>query len=494
MFSYKTFFYSLILVFAASSLFAAPKKQAVAPRQELNPKQIAVSGFADIVEDLLPAVVNISAVQNVSAESSSVIDQILSSDLPKGPLFDDFKNQLESQLRGQQGGKKKLSSIGSGFVISADGFVVTNSHVVEDADEITVSLNDGAKFKAKMIGIDKKTDLALLKIEANRELKFAKFGDSNKARIGDWIIVIGNPYGLGGSVSVGIVSARSRDINNGQSDEFIQTDAAINKGNSGGPMFNSRGEVIAISTAIFSPSGGSVGIGFGTPSATAMQVVEQLKDKGEVVRGWLGVSVQDVTEDIAESMKMEKPKGAFVIEVSKDSPAEKAGILPTDIITKFNDNEIADMKALPKFVAKYPIGQSAEITVLRQGKVKIFKVKILKVKDDEDRKTKVVEKKQVAKTTTQILGLNVAELSAKINGGKSSINIKGLLVVDVVGKSEAEEKGVKSGDIILSANQTPISTIGDLQKIVEESKKSSKKLFLFIKRGENSYAVVLTVK
>ena len=208
-----------------------------------------------------------------------------------------------------------------------------------------------------MVGVDKKTDLALIKITTDKELSFVKFGDSTKARIGDWAIVIGNPYGLGGSVSVGIVSARSRDINNGQSDEFIQTDAAINKGNSGGPLFNAKGEVIGISTAIFSPSGGNVGIGFATPSANAQLVIKQLRDQGEVTRGWLGVSVQDVTDEIAESIKMEKAKGAFVNEVTKEGPADKAGILPTDIIIKFDDQDITEMKLLPKTVARTAVGK-----------------------------------------------------------------------------------------------------------------------------------------
>ena len=273
----------------------------------------------------------ISVIQEIG-NSSANSDQNLLADLPKAAILDDFRNKLENQLKNQ---KKKISSIGSGFIISKDGLIVTNNHVIEESSEIIVNLNDGSKYKAKIIGVDKKTDLALLKISADKDLKFVKFGDSTKARIGDWIIVIGNPYGLGGSVSVGIVSARSRDINNGQVDDFIQTDAAINKGNSGGPLFNSRGEVIGISTAIFSPSGGNVGIGFATPSATAAQIIKQLKEQGEVTRGWLGVSVQDISEEIAQSMQMEGVKGVFVVEVTKDGPADKAGILPADVITKF---------------------------------------------------------------------------------------------------------------------------------------------------------------
>jgi serine protease Do len=463
--------------------------------EAISPKQVAVSGFADIVEELLPAVVNISATQEIQSGSTS-IDQTLLGDFPKSPLLDEFRNQLENQFRGQQG-KKKVSSIGSGFIISKDGFIVTNSHVVDSTEEITISLNDGSKYKAKIIGIDKKTDLALLKINTDKELKFVKFGDSDKARIGDWIIIIGNPYGLGGSVSAGIVSARSRDISNGQSDDFIQTDAAINKGNSGGPMFNLKGEVIGISTAIFSPSGGNIGIGFARPSATASQVIKQLKEQGEVTRGWLGVSVQDVTDEIAESMKMEKTKGAFVVEVAKDGPADKAGILPTDIIIKFDDQEITEMKILPKTVAKYPVGKSAKVTLLRRGSIKTLTVKVSKMKDEETQKTetKSLERKQLIKPSAQILGLGVVELNANIKKSKNlDGNVEGLLIVDITAKSEAAEKGIAIGDIILSANQAPIKSVDDLKQAVENTAKSTKKLFLFIRRGDNSYAVVLTTK
>lgn len=490
----KIFFFLFLITstqsFAQNNFAKPPIKTEIA-----SPKQSLTNGFADTVEELLPAVVNISATQEIQASSNSAID--LLGDLPKSPLLDDFRNQLENQFRGQQGQKKKVSSIGSGFVISKDGFIVTNAHVIEDADEVTISLNDGKKYKAKTIGIDKRTDLALLKINPEKELKFVKFGDSDKARIGDWIIIVGNPYGLGGSVSIGIVSARSRDINNGQSDDFIQTDAAINKGNSGGPMFNLKGEVIGISTAIFSPSGGNIGIGFARPSATATQVVKQLKEQGEVTRGWLGVSVQDVTDEIAESMKMDKAKGAFVVEVTKDGPADKAGILPTDIIIKFDDQEITEMKILPKTVAKFPIGKTAKITLLRRDKVKVLNVKIAKMKDEEIQKseTKNLEKKQVLKPTAQVLGLGIVELNSGTKKSKNiESNVEGLLIVEIAPKSEAAEKGVMVGDIILSANQAPIKSIDELKQAAETASKSTKKLFLFVRRGESNYAVVLSTK
>ncbi len=489
------FFFSLMLITQANQALAQDKPQV---KEAISPKQIAMNGFADIVEELLPAVVNISTIQEVQNSGNSV-DQILFGELPKNPIFEEFRNRIENQFRNQHGQKKKISSIGSGFIISRDGFVVTNNHVIEDASEITVNLNDGTKYKAKIIGTDKRSDLALLKITPNKDLKFVKFGDSDKARIGDWVIIIGNPYGLGGSVSIGIVSARSRDINNGQSDDFIQTDAAINKGNSGGPMFNLKGEVIGISTAIFSPSGGNIGIGFARPSNSAMQVVKQLKDQGEVTRGWLGVSVQDVSDDIAESMKMDKTSGAFVTEVAKDGPAEKAGILPTDIIIKFDDQEITEMKILPRTVAKYPVGKSAKVTILRRGKIKVLSVKVGKMREENDVKkqdAKQSEKKPLIKPATQLLGLGLIELSDKIKKSRNlDSNLQGLLVTEVGAKSEAAEKGMLPGDIILSVNQTPTSSIEELKEIIEEVKKSeNKKLFLFLRRGEANYPVVLSVK
>lgn len=492
------FLYFIVAVFSLQNQALAQKKHpAAAAKVESTTasKQSVTNGFADIIEELIPAVVNISAMQDLGANNSGVIDPNLLTDLPKSPLLDEYKNQLEEEFRSQPNLKRKVSSIGSGFIISKDGYIVTNSHVIDDSDDINVSLNDGTKYKAKVVGVDKKTDLALIKITTDKELSFVKFGDSTKARIGDWAIVIGNPYGLGGSVSVGIVSARSRDINNGQSDEFIQTDAAINKGNSGGPLFNAKGEVIGISTAIFSPSGGNVGIGFATPSANAQLVIKQLRDQGEVTRGWLGVSVQDVTDEIAESIKMEKAKGAFVNEVTKEGPADKAGILPTDIIIKFDDQDITEMKLLPKAVARTAVGKVSSITLLRRGKLKVVKVKIGKMKDDEVKKaeTKTAVKKQVLKPSAQILGLGISELGEKIKKERNiAANVEGLLIVDVAGKSEAADKGVMIGDIILSANQAPVRSISDLQRIVEDSKKSTKKLFLFVKRAGANYALVLS--
>jgi serine protease Do len=479
-----------------SLLFACALQNQALAQNTATPKQVAANGFADIVEELLPSVVNISAVQEVQTNSAS-IDQNLLNELPKIPLFDDFKNQLENQLKNSGGQRKKISSIGSGFIISKDGFIVTNNHVISDADEINVSLNDGSKYKAKVVGVDKKTDIALLKVNSNKDLKPAKFGDSNKARIGDWVIVVGNPYGLGASVTVGIVSARGRTLNGNQADDFIQTDAAINKGNSGGPLFNVKGEVIGISTAIFSPSGGNVGIGFATPAAAVMQVTKELRDQGEVTRGWIGVSVQDVTEEMAQSMKMEKTRGAFVVELAADGPAQKAGILPTDIITKIDNNEVTEMKVLPKIISAYPIGKNAKITLLRQGKTRVINVKVAKMPSDEKKpELRTVEKRQILKTAPnqQLLGLGLIEISASIKQNQNKSVVEGLLISDVAAKSEAAEKGIAANDVIVSVNQKPVKTIEDFKKIIDEVAESTKKVFLFVKRGDSNYAVVLNTK
>jgi len=438
---------------------------------------ITIPSFADTIEELLPRVVNISTSLDVN---SDLDDENISN-----------KSYLDQRMnRGDQESRRKITSIGSGFLISSDGYIVSNSHVIENSNDININLYDGSKYKAKMIGIDKKTDLALLKINTNKELKFAKFGDSNKARIGDWAIVIGNPYGLGGSVSIGIISARGRDINAGQLDEYIQTDAAINKGNSGGPLFNSKGEVIGISSAIYSPSGGSVGIGFATPSSNAIQVINQLRDMGEVSRGWIGVSVQDLTEDLADSIRLEKIRGAFVSDTVPNGPADKAGILPTDVIIRFNDQDIDDMKSLLKIVNRTPINKSVIVLVWRHGKIKNLTLIVEKTRDEDPkydykRESKSYEKKPLPKTI-QTMGISMSEYKVG--------NVEGLIINEVLPKTEAYDKGIMNGDIIISVNQNNINSIESFKEILKNSSNKNKKIFLFVKRNDNNFAVVLNNK
>lgn len=453
--------------------------------QNIPNKIQLIPSFADTIDELLPTVVNIATSQDLYNNRNTI-------DEDKLQIIEDLKKNNESLANRDFESRRKVTSIGSGFIISSDGYIVTNGHVIEDSNDINVNLYDGSKYKAKMIGVDKKTDLALLKINVNRELKFAKFGDSNKARIGDWAIVIGNPYGLGGSVSIGIISARGRDIKNGQSDEYLQTDAAINKGNSGGPLFNSNGEVIGISSAIYSPSGGSVGIGFATPSSNAIQIISQLRDQGEVSRGWIGVSVQDLTPELADSLRLEKVRGAFVSDVVVNGPADKAGILPTDVIIRFDEQDIEDMKSLPKIVSRTNAGKNVKILVWRHGKVKALNLQIEKARDDEAKADykkydpKFSEKKSTQKTL-QILGLT-------LNEGKNPNIDLGLTIAEVANKSEAYDKGIMVGDIVLSANQNNVNSVDYFRELVKDSYQKNKKVFLFLKRGENNFAVALSVK
>jgi serine protease Do len=449
-------------------------------------KNQLIPSFADTVDELLPTVVNISTSQDLYNNRNSLDEDRLQ-------IVEDLKKNNDSITSRDFESRRKITSIGSGFIISSDGYIVTNGHVIEDSNDINVNLYDGSKYKAKMIGIDKKTDLALLKINVNRELKYAKFGDSNQARIGDWAIVIGNPYGLGGSVSIGIISARGRDIKNGQSDEYIQTDAAINKGNSGGPLFNSSGEVIGISSVIYSPSGGSVGIGFATPSSNAIQIISQLRDQGEVSRGWIGVSVQDLTTDLADSLRLEKVRGAFVSDVVVNGPADKAGILPTDVIIRFDEQDIDDMKSLPKIVSRTPIGKNVKVLVWRHGKAKNLNLMIEKAQDDEAKieakklEPKLIEKKLSLKTL-QILGLSLSEVPNNKN------NDPAIVINDVTPKSEAYDKGIMIGDTVLSVNQNNVNSVDYFRELVKDSYQKNKKVFLFLKRGENNFAVALNVK
>ncbi len=332
----KRFLYLFSFLIISGPALANTDVKPLPENSIINNKQISVNGFADIVEDLLPIAVKISTTQ-------------------------------------------EFSNNGTGFIISADGYIATNNHVIDDSNEITVTLSDGSKYKAKVVGADKKSDLAVIKINAGKNLAFAKFGDSSKSRIGDWIIVIGNPYGLGGSVSVGIVSARGRSINGEPDSDFIQTDAAINKGNSGGPMFNIKGEVIGISTALFSPSGGNVGIGFASPASVIAPIIKQLKEQGEVVRGWIGVSIQDISDEMANTLNLPKNRGALVTDVTPDGPADKAGIIASDVITKIGSQEIIEMKILPQIISQMPVGKSVPLTILRNKKAKVLSVKVSKM-------------------------------------------------------------------------------------------------------------------
>jgi serine protease Do len=358
-----------------------------------------MAGFADVAEKLLPSVVNISTSQKVDAANPAgdMMDMLEGMPaFPPGSPFEDFFNEFRNQQQQQprRGGRQppaqqKVTSLGSGFIIDASGFVVTNNHVIQDADEINVILQDNTTLKAELVGYDAKTDLAVLRVKPDKPLPAISWGDSDKMRVGDWVLAIGNPYGLGGTVTAGIISARARDIQSGPYDDFLQTDAAINRGNSGGPMFNTQGEVIGVNTAIYSPSGGSVGIGFAIPSAMVKSIVTQLKVTGHTRRGWLGVRIQSVSPEIAESLGLGKVRGAMVSSVNPGGPADKAGIKNGDIVLSFDAKEIPDMRRLPRIVAETDVGKTAPMVVWRGGKEVTLQVKLGELESHEKDEAKL---------------------------------------------------------------------------------------------------------
>ena len=474
-------FFVTFLIFIYSTLSFAGEKIS----EKVTEKSIVSNGFADIVEGLLPSVVNISTTQKDKDDVNGVLSK-----LPEDKVFD----QLRDRLKKQSVQQKKSSSLGSGFIISKDGYIVTKYHVIENAAEIFANLSDGKKFTAKVIGVDKKTDMAVLNISAGYDLQFVKFGNSNDSRIGDWVIVIGNPFGLGGSVSVGIISARGRDVIAGQGD-FLQTDAAINRGNSGGPLFNIKGEVIGIATAIFSTSGGNIGIGFAGTSNDSVPIIEQLKTQGAVVRGWIGVSVQDVSEDIAKALKMEKARGAMVISNIKDGPAEEAGILPSDVIIKFDGKNIEDIKTLPQVAAITPIGKMVKVVVIRQGKEEVLTVKVQKMPENLPDNSDEKNKDKKVQPTAKILAMGVVDIDKKIQSEYKIDDKKGVLVADVATNSNAAELGIQAGDIILSANQIAVKSIKSLQKIIlTTADDEGDAILLLIKRKDHQFSAVVKLK
>jgi len=360
--------------------------------------------------------------------------------------------------------------------------VVTNNHVIADADEITVILNDGTNLKAEIVGRDTKTDLALLKVKPDKPLKAVKFGDSDKLRLGEWVIAIGNPFSLGGTVTAGIVSARNRDINSGPYDNYIQTDAAINRGNSGGPLFNLNGEVIGVNTAIISPSGGSIGIGFAVPSKTVMPVIEQLRKFKEVRRGWLGVRIQQVTDEIADSLGIRPAHGALIAGIDDKGPAKPAGIEPGDVIVKFDGRDIKEMRDLPKIVAETPVGKDVQVVVIRKGQEVTKTVKLGRLEDQKEAaltpKKDSPEEKPVVK---KALGLDLANLTddlRKKHGIKD--NVKGVLITAVEPNSAAADKRLQPGMVIAEVQQQPVSTAAELQQRIDRLKKDGKKAVVLL--------------
>jgi len=442
----------------------------------------AGDSFADLAESLSPAVVNITTTQTIAQPNRPALPQI-----PKGSPFEDFfKDFLDQGPNGQNQKQRRATALGSGFIVSADGYIVTNNHVIDKADEIVIELFSGMELDAKLIGRDTKTDIALLKVEADEPLPFVAFGDSDISRVGDWVLAIGNPLGQGFSVSAGIISANNRSLRSGPYDDFIQTDAAINRGNSGGPLFNMDGDVIGVNTAIISPTGGSIGLGFAMASNVVSGVVGQLKEFGETRRGWLGVSIQDLDMEMAEALGLEKAAGALVSDVP-EGPAKEAGILAGDVILNFDGKEVDDTRGLIKQVGNSEVGKSVRVVVQRDGKTQTIKV-VLSRREDAEKSLVVpaVSKPESAKEE-ETLGMKLTSLTDEVRKQlRLPKDAKGVAVVTVDEDSDAFEKGLRTGDLIAEVGQMPVEKPTDVSKAVQAAKDAGRKSVLFLVRRDGN--------
>lgn len=457
----------------------------VAPAQAKGPDSLS-----ELSTQVSDAVVNISATTVDAKRSSRNDGPNLPPGVGPGAPFDDLFEEF-FRRRGQgmpeMPRQRRSSSLGSGFVIDPSGIVITNNHVIADANEVTVILNDGQKLKAEVLGKDQKVDVAVLKVKPEKPLKAVKFGDSDKAKVGDWVLAVGNPFGLGGSVTAGIVSARNRNIDSGPYDNYIQTDASINKGNSGGPLFNMDGEVIGINTAILSPSGGSVGIGFATPANTVEPVIEQLQAFGETRRGWLGVRIQNIDDAIAETLSLGATRGALVAGVDDKGPSKPAGLKVGDVIVKFDGKPIKESRDLPKLVAATPVGKDVELVVVRSGKEQTKTVKLGRLEDGEKVASKDGGDKEKSESggdgsSQSVLGLELSRLSDALRTRyqiKDTVKV-GVVITAVDPRSEAAEKRLQAGEVLLEVNQESVSDPADVLKKIKTLKGAGKKTALLI--------------
>ena len=461
---------------------------------------------ADLAEGLLDAVVNISTSQNVKDEDKAPMPQV-----PEGSPFQDFFDEFFKGEGGEGSNQPQtVNSLGSGFVIDPSGFIATNNHVIEGADDIEVNFANGSKLKAKLVGTDPKTDLALLKVEPKVPLKAVPFGDSRTMRIGDWVMAIGNPFGLGGSVTVGIISARGRNINAGPYDNFIQTDAAINRGNSGGPLFNMKGEVIGINTAIISPSGGSIGIGFSVPTELAQNIFTQLRDFGETRRGWLGVRIQPVTDDIAESLGMTETKGALVAGIIKGGPVDNGSIETGDVIIRFDGKDVEEMRDLPRVVAESPVGKAVDVVLLRDGKEMNVKVTLGRLEDGEklagaeddatqeetaDGTTPEAGEQAEPTKTETVLGMAIGDLDEDARKTFEIVeSVKGVVITEVTPDSAAAERGIVPGDVIVEIGQEAVTTADEVKTRVAKLKSEDRRNALLMIANRTGALRYITVR
>ena len=485
-----------------------PPAATVDPKAEGVPPTPGVTlhgpaSVADVAEPLLDAVVNISTSQTIE-EAGRGIPPLQA---PEGSPLQNFFDDLLKDKDG--GGSRKVQSLGSGFVIDSTGVIITNNHVIADADEITVNFADGSQLDAKLLGVDTKTDIAVLKVEAPKPLKAVKFGDSQKLRIGDWVMAIGNPFGLGGTVTVGIVSARGRNINAGPYDNFIQTDAAINRGNSGGPLFDMYGEVVGINTAIISPTGGSIGIGFSIPSVLAENVVAQLRQFGETRRGWLGIRLQEVTEDISSGLGLADAKGALVMGIVPGGPSDNGLLKVGDVIVGFDGQPIETSRDLPRIVAETPVGKKVSVKILRKdaktdpAKEISVDVTLGRLEDGEKLMTENQGKEPAASAGkdaskaaagVRTLGMTLAEIDeAARTKYELAKDLKGVVITAVDPASSAAEKGIEAGSVIKEVAQEPVVKVKDVEEKVAKLKSSGRKnalLLLASSSGELRFVVV----
>ena len=466
----------------------APAFAETAPATALTPDAPVVNmipnSFADLAKKLSPAVVNITTTTNVAQ-----VDRGPAPVLPEGSPFEEFFRDFMDRQPGQrgQGGprQRRSNALGSGFIISPDGYIVTNNHVIEQADEIRVELFAGTELNAKIIGRDPRTDIALLKVESDEPLPFVSFGNSDAALVGDWVLAIGNPLGQGFSVSSGIISARNRTLQ-GSYDDFIQTDAAINRGNSGGPLFNMNGEVIGVNTAILSPNGGSIGIGFAMSSAVVDRVVAQLKDFGETRRGWLGVRIQNVDADMAEALGLDAAKGALVTDVP-EGPAAKGGLQSGDVVVQYNGEPVDDTRELVRLVADTEVGKTVDIEVFRNGARETLKVEIGLLEEPTLAAAQAPDGAPVAPAEETVLGLSVAPITDE---QRQAFNLppeaEGLVVVGVAEDSDAFDKGMREGDVITEVGQSAVTSAREMRERIKSAEEAGRNSILLHVRRDGA--------
>ncbi len=472
----------VLLAFALTMILALSAAMRVEARG-------APESFADLAEQFSPAVVNITTSTLISTDGGGPVPMV-----PEGSPFEDFFRDFLNRDGDGRPQQRRSQALGSGFLVTEDGFIVTNNHVIEGADEILIEFYNGrGTLPATVVGTDPNTDIALLKVETDEPLPFVSFGDSDVMRVGDWVMAMGNPLGQGFSVSAGIISARGRELS-GTYDDFIQTDAAINRGNSGGPLFNMSGEVIGVNTAILSPNGGSIGIGFAMASNVVSKVVDQLREYGETRRGWLGVRIQDVSDDVAEAMGLDSTAGALVTDVP-DGPAKEAGVLAGDLIVNFDGQDVSDTRELVRIVGDAPVGKTVRVVVLRDGETQTLKVVLGRREDAEAATPGSGDTTPPAPVEKSVLGMDLAEMTDTLRDNLGlDANAEGLVVTDIDPASEAYAKGLRAGDVIAEAGQEPVTDIATFERRLEAARDGGRQsILLLIRRGGDPRFIALSV-